>query len=76
MRSGCGIASAWAMASESSSRLNGLTIRASVICRAAPAKRDRIKTPGSSGFCAATYSLATRFMPSLSGVTRQALAAR
>ena len=38
-------------------------------CSAAPAKRDSTSTPGSSGSCAATYSLATRFMPSRSGVT-------
>ena len=30
---------------------------------AAPAKRDKISTPGSSGFCEATNSFATRFPP-------------
>ena len=39
------------------------------ISSAAPANWDRISTPGSSGSCAATYSLATRFMPSRRGVT-------
>jgi hypothetical protein len=29
-----------------------------------------MSTPGSSGFCAATYSLATKFIPSRNGVTR------
>src|SRR5215472_5684682 len=57
------------MASEISSASNGLTMSASVSSSAAPAKRDRISTPGSLGSCAATYSLATRFMPSRSGVT-------
>ena len=47
----------------------GLTSSASSSCSAAPANSDRTSTPGSSGSCAATYSLATRFMPSRSGVT-------
>jgi hypothetical protein len=69
-RSGFSMARARFSASAISSGLLGLTIRALDICRAAPAKRDRISTPGSSGSWAATYSLATRFMPSRSGVTR------
>ena len=43
---------------------------------AAPAKRERMSTPGSSAFCEATYSLATRFIPSRNGVTRPTAAAR
>ena len=62
--------------SDTSSREYGLTITAAVIWRAAPAKRDSTSTPGSSGFCAATYSLATRFMPSRIGVTSPTWAAR
>ncbi|MNC37263.1 hypothetical protein D3C75_858190 [compost metagenome] len=76
MRSFSGMVRAVLIASDNSSRLKGLTSRASPICSAAPAKRDRISTPGSSGFWAATYSLATRFMPSRRGVTRPTLAAR
>ena len=49
---------------------------AAVICSAAPANSDRTSTPGSSGRCAATYSFATRFMPSRSGVTRPMSEAR
>jgi hypothetical protein len=76
LRSSMSMFSARVRASEISSGLLGLMISASFICRAAPAKRDRISTPGSSGVCEATYSLATRFMPSRSGVTRAALEAR
>ena len=36
-------------------------------CLAAPAKRDSTSTPGSRAGCAATYSFATRFMPSRKG---------
>ena len=64
------------IASAISSGSYGLTISASVSSSAAPAKRDRISTPGSSGSWAATYSLATRFMPSRSGVTRPTRATR
>ena len=63
------------IASDSSSRLKGLTRSASPICSAAPAKRDRIRTPGSAGSWAATYSLATRFMPSRSAVISMTSAA-
>ena len=48
----------------------GLTISASVIVSAAPQNLDSTRTPGLSSRLA-TYSLATRFMPSLKGVTRQ-----
>src|SRR5690606_11496948 len=68
-RSARDIPSARRIASAISSALCGLISSASVICSAAPAKRERISTPGSSGSCAATYSLATRFIPSRSGVT-------
>ena len=42
--------------------------RMTIAC-AAPANCDRTSTPGLSGSCAATYSFATRFIPSRSGVT-------
>src|SRR5260363_6655 len=42
---------------------------ASVNASAAPENYESTKTPGSCGACAATYSLATRFMPSRNGVT-------
>ena len=74
-RSGRSMAMARLSASATSSGLLGLTSSASPICRAAPANRDRISTPGSSGFWAATNSLATRFMPSRSGVTSPTRAA-
>ena len=48
---------------------------ASAISQAAPANCERTSTPGSFGSCAATYSLATRFMPSRSGVTSPTRAA-
>ena len=54
----------------------GLTNSAASSCLAAPAKAERTRTPGSNGFCAATYSLATRFMPSCSGVTKPTCATR
>ena len=43
---------------------------------AAPAKRERTRTPGSSGRWDARYSMATRFMPSRRGVTRPTCAWR
>ena len=42
----------------------GLTSTAASSSRAAPANSESTSMPGFSGFCAATYSLATRFMPS------------
>ena len=51
-----------------------MTIRAAGSWLAELAKRDRISTPGSLGSWAATYSLATRFMPSRRGVTSPTLA--
>ena len=47
-----------------------------VSSRAAPANCDSTSTPGSSGSCAATYSFATRFMPSRNGVTKPTCASR
>ena len=47
----------------------GLTSNAPASSSAAPASVDSTSTPGSSGSWAATYSLATRFMPSRIGVT-------
>src|SRR5713101_9408524 len=69
MRSPSGMARASCMASAMPSMSIGLTSNASLSSRAAPAKEDSTSTPGSSGSCAATYSLATRFMPSRHGVT-------
>ena len=43
---------------------------------AAPASGDKMSTPGSVESCAATNSLATRFMPSRAGVTNATCAAR
>ena len=43
---------------------------------AAPAKRESTSTPGFSGDWAATYSLATRFIPSRNGVTNPTRASR
>ena len=63
--------SAWA----TSSMLYGFTRSASVIVSAAPASRERISTPGSPTWLT-TYSLATRFMPSRSGVTSAISASR
>ena len=40
------------------------------------ARLDSTSAPGSSGFCAATNSFATRFMPSRTGVTTPTLAMR
>ena len=68
--------SARCRASAISSGLLGLTIRALFSWLAAPAKRESTSTPGSAGSWAATNSLATRFMPSRSGVTNATLAAR
>ena len=65
-----------AMASATPSRSYGLTSSAPCISSAAPANSDSTSTPGFSGSCAATYSLATRFMPSRSGVTSPTEAAR
>ena len=75
-RSSSGMVRARCIASAHWSISNGLTISALGNCAAAPAKRDRISTPVSSGFCAATYSLATRFMPSRNGVTSPTRATR
>ena len=47
----------------------GLIIIAPSSSSAAPAKRESISTPGLAGSWAATYSLATKFIPSLKGVT-------
>ena len=47
----------------------GLTSNAASNSLAAPANCDSTSTPGSSGSCAATYSFATRFIPSRNGVT-------
>src|SRR5205814_627559 len=55
-------------ASATSSTSNGFTSSASWSSSAAPAISESTRTPSSSS-CAATYSLATRFMPSRSGVT-------
>ncbi len=60
------------MAPATASVSYGLTSSAACSSTAAPAKRERMSTPGSSASCAATYSLATRFMPSRSGVTSAA----
>src|SRR4029077_418398 len=54
----------------------GLTRSAASSSLAAPANEESTSTPGSNGFCAATYSLATRFMPSCSGVTSPTWAVR
>src|SRR5712671_4994484 len=69
LRSPSGMLSPCRMASAMPSMSNGLTITASPSSRAAPAKQDSTRTPGSPAGCDATYSLATRFMPSRNGVT-------
>ena len=51
-------------------RDTGSSASRAVIRSAAPQNCDSTSTPGSAGSCAATYSFATRFMPSRSGVTR------
>src|SRR6267154_375465 len=57
-----------------------LVARAPLLDRHGQGLRDRagnrFRTPGSSGSWAATYSLATRFMPSRNGVTRPTRAVR
>jgi V8-like Glu-specific endopeptidase len=68
-RSSSGMRSARSRSSAMPSMCQGLVRTASASSTAAPAKRERTSTPGFAGSCAATYSLATRFMPSRSGVT-------
>src|ERR1700730_11584752 len=75
-RSPSGMARASCMASAMPSMSIGLTSKASVSSRAAPAKDESTRAPGFFGSCAATYSLATRFMPSRIGVTKPTRAAR
>ncbi len=74
-RSSAGISSAVWMAAAISSGANGLTMRASASSRAAPANALRIRTPSPS-IRLATYSFATRFIPSWRGLTRQKSAIR
>ena len=75
-RSSSGIDSARLIANATASASYGLTSSAALHSCAAPAKRESTSTPGSSGSCAATYSFATRFMPSRSGVTSPTRAPR
>src|SRR5437763_620949 len=75
-RSSIAIESACEMEVATVSGSYGFTSSAAVNSAAAPAKRDRMRTPGSSGSWAAMYSLATRFMPSRKGVTSAARAER
>ena len=75
-RSVSGIESAVAMVRAMPSISCGFTSSAVSSSLAAPANFDSTSTPGSAGFCAATYSLATRFMPSCSGVTTPTCAVR
>jgi len=71
-----GIDSAVAMVRAMPSISCGFTSSAVSSSLAAPANFDSTSTPGDSGFCAATYSLATRFMPSCNGVTTPTCAVR
>ncbi len=63
------------MASAVASTSLGLTSSASRMVSAAPAILESTSTPGSSTW-QATYSFATRFMPSRSGVTSATSASR
>jgi hypothetical protein len=75
-RSSMGIASALTICSAILSTSCVLTRSAAWCCLAAPANVYSIRTPGSTGFCAAMNSLATRFMPSRKGVTKPTSAVR
>ena len=75
-RSVSGIENAVAMVRAMPSISCGLTNSAVSSSLAAPANFDSTSTPGSAGFWAATYSLATKFMPSFSGVTTPTCAVR
>ena len=74
-RSGSSMVSARCNASAVASTLYGLTRNASRMVSLAPANRESTSTPGSP-IWQATYSLATRFIPSRSGVTSATCASR